>query len=82
MSRTLARTVTRDVVLGGQQLRRGDRLLVSYVGANHDEVEFEKPDVVDIERTPNRHFAFGSVRTVSLAPTSREFSSNRCCRNC
>ena len=60
VSRTLARTVTRDVVLGGQQLRRGDHLLVSYVGANHDEIEFDKPDVVDIERTPNRHFAFGS----------------------
>jgi cytochrome P450 len=60
VSRTLARTVTRDVVLAGQQLRRGDHLLVSYVGANHDEAEFDDPDVIDIERTPNRHFAFGS----------------------
>ncbi|BCP05403.1 cytochrome P450 [Mycobacterium paraintracellulare] len=60
VSRTLARTVTRDVVLDGHQLRRGDHLLVSYVGANHDDAEFNAPHVIDIERTPNRHFAFGS----------------------
>jgi cytochrome P450 len=59
VNQQLSRTVTRDVVLGGQQLRRNDRLIVSWLGANHDEHEFEHPQRVLLDRTPNRHLAFG-----------------------
>jgi cytochrome P450 len=51
--------VTRDIVLGGQQLRRNDRLVISWLAANHDEQEFERPDEIILHRTPNRHVAFG-----------------------
>ncbi|MGE0386815.1 MAG: cytochrome P450 [Gammaproteobacteria bacterium] len=60
VAQTLSRTVTRDTVLGGQPLRRGDWLLLSYVGANHDAREFDRADEVLPMRSPNRHLAFGS----------------------
>lgn len=59
INQTLARTVARDVVLCGQQLRRGDPLLVSWLGANHDPAQFERPDEVVVDRPDNRHLAFG-----------------------
>ncbi len=37
VNQQLSRTVTCDVVLGGQQLRRNDQLIISWLGANHDE---------------------------------------------
>jgi len=59
VNQQLSRTVTRDVVLGGQQLRRNDRVIVSWLAANHDEQEFERPDQIVLDRAPNRHLAFG-----------------------
>lgn len=59
VNQQLSRTVTRDVVLGGQRLRRNDRVIISWLAANHDEHEFERPDDVVLDRTPNRHVAFG-----------------------
>jgi cytochrome P450 len=55
----LARTATRDVELGGQQIRAGERVLLCWASANMDEAEFEKPDEFQIDRSPNRHAAFG-----------------------
>ena len=46
-------------MLGGQPLRRNDRLLISWIGANHDEAEFQCPGDVVLDRSPNRHVAFG-----------------------
>lgn len=57
--RGLSRTVMEDVEIGGQQFRRGDRLHVNWPGANRDPEVFEAPEVIDIERKPNRHFGFG-----------------------
>ena len=34
-------------------------MLISWIGANHDEREFERPDEVVLDRAPNRHVAFG-----------------------
>ena len=59
VNQQLSRTVTRDVVLGGQRLRRNDRVIVSWLAANHDEQEFERPDEIVLDRAPNRHVAFG-----------------------
>jgi cytochrome P450 len=59
VNQQLSRTVTRDIVVGGQHLRRNDRVVISWLAANHDEQEFERPDAIILDRTPNRHVAFG-----------------------
>ncbi len=59
VNQQLSRTVTRDVTVGGQQLRRNDRVVISWLAANHDEHEFDRPDTIVLDRTPNRHLAFG-----------------------
>ena len=59
VNETLTRTVTRDVELGGQQLQRGDCLLLSWLSANRDERKFDRPDEVVLDRSPNPHLAFG-----------------------
>jgi cytochrome P450 len=59
VNKTLSRTVSRDTVLGGQQLRRNDQLLISWFAANHDAREFERADEVVLDRAPNHHVAFG-----------------------
>jgi cytochrome P450 len=60
VNETLTRTVTADVELGGQQLRRGDHLMLSWLSANRDEAVFDRPDEVILDRAPNPHLAFGS----------------------
>ena len=59
VNETLTRTVTRDVELGGQQLRRGDHLMLSWLSANRDGSQFERADEVVPDRAPNPHLAFG-----------------------
>jgi cytochrome P450 len=59
VNRSLSRTVTKDVELNGQHLRKNDKLIISWLSANHDEKEFVNPDEVILDRTPNRHLAFG-----------------------
>jgi cytochrome P450 len=59
VNKTLSRTVSCDTVLAGQQLRRNDQVLVSWLAANHDEREFDHPEEVMLDRAPNRHVAFG-----------------------
>jgi cytochrome P450 len=56
---TQARTVTTDTELGGCPLHAGDRVLVSWAGANRDEAVFDRPDEVVLDRFPNRHVSFG-----------------------
>ncbi|MGA9679850.1 MAG: cytochrome P450 [Mycobacterium sp.] len=59
VNQQLSRTVTRDVTVQGQRLRRNDRLIISWLAANHDEREFERADEIVLDRSPNRHLAFG-----------------------
>lgn len=56
----LGRTVTRDVQLRGCPLRKGDRVLLLWGSANHDEQIFDAPDEVKLLRRPNRHLGFGA----------------------
>ena len=58
-SETLTRTATRDVELGGRQIRRGDVVFISWVSANHDPAAFDRADEVSIDRAVNKHLAFG-----------------------
>ncbi len=59
VNETLTRTVTADVELGGQHLKRGDFLMMSWLAANYDEKVFDRPDQVVLDRSPNPHLAFG-----------------------
>lgn len=59
VNQTLSRTVTHDVVLAGQRLRKNDKVVISWLSANHDETEFDRPDEIILDRAPNRHVAFG-----------------------
>ncbi len=54
------RTAAEDVELGGQQIKKGDWLMINYVAANHDPAQFENPRRFDAARSPNRHLAFGA----------------------
>jgi cytochrome P450 len=55
----LARTITRDCTLGGQTLEQDERLWISWAGANMSPATFEDPAQVKLDRSPNRHVAFG-----------------------
>ena len=52
------RTVTRDTVLGGKDIKAGQKVLMVYGSANRDASVFENPDVFDIDRRA-QHVAFG-----------------------
>ncbi|SDY37649.1 Cytochrome P450 [Micromonospora pattaloongensis] len=55
----LARTVTEDVVVGGQQMCAGDRVLMSFSAANRDPEVFDDPAEARLDRFPNPHASFG-----------------------
>ena len=53
------RTATRDVTIGGQDLKAGDRVVFWHPSDNRDETVFDDPFRFDIHRSPNPHIAFG-----------------------
>jgi cholest-4-en-3-one 26-monooxygenase len=55
------RTALKDVELGGQLIRKGDRVGMYYASANFDEDVFDKPFEFDIFRDPNPHLGFGGT---------------------
>jgi cytochrome P450 len=56
---TVPRRLVRDLEFRGARLRAGDILSLPTPSANRDPDEFESPDSIDYDRTPNRHFGFG-----------------------
>lgn len=56
---TFRRTLTRDTVLRGQELREGDWVVLMYSSGNRDERAIPDPNTFDIRRKPNNHVAFG-----------------------
>ncbi|WP_339829924.1 cytochrome P450 [uncultured Parvibaculum sp.] len=53
------RTAAVDYELRGQKIKAGDNLLMCYWSANRDEEAFDDPFAFRIERSPNKHLAFG-----------------------
>ncbi|MBI2705429.1 MAG: cytochrome P450 [Actinobacteria bacterium] len=56
---SFSRTVTRDHVLHGKNLKEGDKVLLLYQSANRDDRVFDDPDEFQIDRDPNPHLGFG-----------------------
>ena len=56
----MRRTATDDADLFGNQVKKGDKLILWYISANRDEAVFENPDKLDITReNARRHLSFG-----------------------
>jgi cholest-4-en-3-one 26-monooxygenase len=55
------RTATRDTEIGGQIVKKGQRVGMFYRSANFDEEVFENPERFDILRNPNPHVGFGGT---------------------
>jgi cytochrome P450 len=53
------RSATRDYELRDRKIAEGDWLWLAYPSGNRDEEVFDEPDAFRIERSPNRHLAFG-----------------------
>ena len=58
-SKMEVRTISEDLSMRGQTLRRGDMAYLVQHAANRDPGQFHNPDLFDIEREPNHHIGFG-----------------------
>ncbi|WP_427127344.1 cytochrome P450 (plasmid) [Priestia megaterium] len=58
-AQVLRRKVIQNTEIGGQQLRKGETVLVWIGSANRDENKFNDASMFDIHRKPNPHIAFG-----------------------
>ena len=55
------RTAKADTTLGGQRIKKGERLGLFYRSANFDEDVFDSPERFDVMRSPNPHLGFGGT---------------------
>ena len=60
------RTATADAELRGQKIARGDWLMLSYPSGNRDEDVYSDPFTFKVDRSPNKHVAFGYGAHVCL----------------
>jgi cytochrome P450 len=58
-SQQTGRIAREDVVIGGQQIRKGQAVIAVMASGNRDAERFPNPDKLDIARADNRHLAFG-----------------------
>ncbi len=66
------RNATREVTLNGATISPGDIVALGFGSANRDPDIFSEPDQVILNRTPNRHVAFGAGPHLCLgAPVAR-----------
>ncbi|MBB39762.1 MULTISPECIES: cytochrome P450 [Hyphomonas] len=56
----MRRTATEDTEIGGQKIRKGEKVIMWYVSGNRDESVIDQPDryIIDRER-PRQHLSFG-----------------------
>ncbi|MFC7440472.1 cytochrome P450 [Laceyella putida] len=55
----IGRVATRDVEIGGMQIKAGDQVISWVASANRDEAKFKDPGSFVVDRKPNPHLAFG-----------------------
>ena len=57
----MRRTATRDVEFRGQQIKKGDKVVMWYVSGNRDETAIDDPDAFIIDRAkPRQHLSYGA----------------------
>ena len=57
----MRRTATRDVDLGGKQIKAGDKVVMWYVSGNRDESAIDDPDAFIVDRAkPRQHLSYGA----------------------
>ncbi len=56
----VARTAMTDIELDGKALRPGDSVVTLLGAANRDPEIFDRPETLDVDRSPNPHVAFGN----------------------
>jgi cytochrome P450 len=57
---TMARIASQDTHIGDREVKKGERVLLSFPAANRDPDVFDDPESIIIDRKVNRHVAFGS----------------------
>ena len=60
------RSATADAEVHGQKIAKGDWLMLCYPSGNRDEEVFPDPFAFKVDRTPNKHVAFGYGAHVCL----------------
>jgi cytochrome P450 len=53
------RTATRDVEIGGKQIKEGDKVVMWFASGNRDEAIFENPYKIDVARKNVDNMTFG-----------------------
>jgi cytochrome P450 len=56
----MRRTARHDTEIAGQAIAEGDKVVMYFGAANRDPAAFDRPEVLDLGRTPNEHIAFGA----------------------
>jgi len=56
----IARTATRDTEIGGHAVKKGEKVIIYWASADRDDAEFPHPDIFALDRSNNRHLAFGA----------------------
>jgi cytochrome P450 len=62
----LCRTVAQDLELHGEKLQQGQGVMLLYASGNRDERQFERPDVFDVRRRPERILSFSAGEHLCL----------------
>ena len=57
---SMFRVTRTEVILSGQTIPAGEQVIAWIGSANHDEDQFADPDRFILDRSPNRHLAFGN----------------------
>lgn len=68
----MRRIAARDTELGGRKIAAGEFVWLVFGAANLDPAVFDRPDVLDVDRSPNRHVGFGrGIHLCIGAPLAR-----------
>lgn len=62
----MRRTATEDTTVGGQAVRKGDKVVLFYAAGNRDEAVFEDADRFDVTRKGVVHVGFGAGQHVCV----------------